>query len=162
MWKCLIPASQWLKPQWWPSSWTSPDSWYPTRKHSSLKWSSLVNFHSTSTTLIRKQPNLGNTNFLNGEKKKKTSSETSFTCDQCDHDANCKVSLRNHIDKHYKLIPQLDGFGDGNSVEEKSSQTEVMNVKKVGVQTDPMDTSVTVKWGKENNLPYPQALWSLR
>ena len=87
--------------------------------------------------------------------QKKTSSETSFKCDQCDLEVNCKVSLRKHIEKHHKVIPQLDGLEDGNSEEEKSSQTEGLNVKKVEVQTDPMDTTVIVKWGEENHIPLP-------
>ena len=53
------------------------------------------------------------------------------------------------------MIPQLDGFIDGNSVEEKSSQTDGLSVKKVEVETDPMDTNITVKWGEEKTLLVP-------
>ena len=71
---------------------------------------------------------------------KKTSSEKeiladSFNCDQCQHQANCKASLRKHVGKEHKLIPQLDGLDDSNSVKETSSQTEDSNIKEVEVQT---------------------------
>ena len=94
--------------------------------------------------------------------QKKSSSKTSFKCDQCVHDANCKVSLRKHIDKHHKMIPQLDEFDNGNSVEEKSSQTEGLSVKKFEVETDPIDTNVTVKWGEKKPLPLPTGTVVLR
>ena len=39
-------------------------------------------------------------------------SEFSFKCDQCDLEANCKVSLKKHIEREHKIIPQIDGFDD--------------------------------------------------
>ena len=59
-----------------------------------------------------------------------------FKCDQCDHNANDKVSLRKHIGRKHKMIPQLDGILEGETVDEKASQTEVINVKHAEVQTD--------------------------
>ena len=32
--------------------------------------------------------------------------------DQCDFEANCKVSLRKHTEKEHQAIPQLDGLND--------------------------------------------------
>ena len=55
----------------------------------------------------------------------KCSKETladSFKCDQCEHQANCKASLRKHVGKEQKLIPQLDGLDDSNSVKGTSSR----------------------------------------
>ena len=62
---------------------------------------------------------------------RKQTSKTSFRCEQCDHKANCKVSLRKHIGKEHKTIPQLDGFEDIKSVTENFSQTESINVKEI-------------------------------
>ena len=38
--------------------------------------------------------------------------QSSFKCDQCDFEANCKVSLRKHTEKEHQVIPQLDGLND--------------------------------------------------
>ena len=57
-------------------------------------------------------------------------SEERYQCDQCDHKASCKVSLRKHIGKTHKMIPQLDGLLDEESPaddqkgEDKELQTE--------------------------------------
>ena len=59
----------------------------------------------------------------------------SFKCDQCDHQANCKASLRKYVGIEHQLIPQLDGFNDSNSVKETSSKTEGSNIKQVEVRT---------------------------
>ena len=83
------------------------------------------------------------------------SSEISFKCDQCDLEANCKVSLRKHMEKEHKVIPQLDGFEDDISKEENSSQTEDVKVNEVEVQTDSSDTKVTVNWGEQGHLALP-------
>ena len=48
------------------------------------------------------------TSFLN-----KQTSETSFECNLCDHEAYCNASLRKHIGKEQKKILQLDCFDDG-------------------------------------------------
>ena len=110
---------------------------------------------------------------------RKQTTKTSFKCDQCDHEANCKVSLRKHMGKDHKKIPQIDGFEDINSVDEnisqnesinvkeveehinsldateKSSQTEDVNVKQVEAQTESIDTMVAVKWGQHGHLSLP-------
>ena len=52
-------------------------------------------------------------------------SEDSKKCDQCDYQANCKVSLRKHVGKKHLVISQIDGLEDVKPSEEKSSQTEV-------------------------------------
>ena len=94
---------------------------------------------------------------------KKTSSEKetladSFKCDQFDHQANCKASLRNHVGKEHKVIPQLDGIDDSNLEKETSSRTEGINSKKVEVQTkidkpkeDSKKTTSTFKFYSEIN-----------
>ena len=46
-------------------------------------------------------------------------SEASFECDQCDFEANCKVSLRKHIGMKHKLIPQLDGHTEDETTEQQ-------------------------------------------
>ena len=62
-------------------------------------------------------------------------SEESFQCDQCDHKASCKVSLRKHIGKTHKNIPQLDGpldaeiDADNARCEDKEVQTEPQQEK---------------------------------
>ena len=38
--------------------------------------------------------------------------QSSLKCDQCDDEANCKVSLRKPTEKEYQVIPQLDGLND--------------------------------------------------
>ena len=68
--------------------------------------------------------------------KKKTdySAKLAFKCNLCEFEANCKVSLRKHIDKEHKLIPQLDGYQEEHcekSHDDKESQTDSMDVAKV-------------------------------
>ena len=94
------------------------------------------------------------------EEKKKSSStnehsENSFNCDECDHKANCKVSLRKHIERYHKMIPQLDGQLEEETVDEKASQTEAKSVKQAEVQTDEIESNVTVKWGNIGKIPLP-------
>ena len=58
-------------------------------------------------------------------------------CDQCDFQANCKVSLRKHIAKEHKSIPQLYGVLDECHVklyDDKESQTSI-ETQKTEVQT---------------------------
>ena len=87
--------------------------------------------------------------------KKKTASttkevfESSNNCDQCDHEANCKVSLRKHIGQ---AIPQIDGFDGLKLSEDKSSQTNDAKVKHSEAQTETSDSPVTVKWGGSDQL----------
>ena len=101
------------------------------------------------------------------EDKKKASfihevSENSFKCDQCDHEANCKVSLRKHIGKEHKMIPQLDGMLEVETTNEKASQTEVKNVKEAEVQTESVKSNVAVKWGKSGQFPLPHGTTILK
>ena len=72
----------------------------------------------------------------NSSVRNKTS-DSSFKCDQCDLEANCKVSLRKHIEKEHKIIPQIDGFDDDTSEKKESSETESVDVKQVEVQSEP-------------------------
>ena len=65
--------------------------------------------------------------FLEEKKISSKLPESSFKCDQCDFESNCKVILRKHILKEHKLIPQLDGLTDNEIVEKPldvSSQME--------------------------------------
>ena len=90
----------------------------------------------------------GKRKFLN-EKKKSSSnyelSEIQFKCEQCDHKANCEVSLRKHIGREHKTIPQLDGILEDETVDDKSSQTEVTHVKSAEVQTHVKGKEVQVQ-----------------
>ena len=65
--------------------------------------------------------------FLEQKKNSYSNTEQSLECDQCDFHANCKVSLRKHIAKEHKSIPQLDGVFDKCHMklyDDKESQTE--------------------------------------
>jgi hypothetical protein len=88
-------------------------------------------------------------------------SEDSNKCDQCDYQANCKVSLRKHVGKKHLVIPQIDGLEDLRPSEEKSSQTEVQ-VKHSEAQTESSDSPVIVKWGECGELVLPPGTVILR
>ena len=74
---------------------------------------------------------------------RKPTCNTSFKCDQCDHEANCEVGLRKHIGRDHKVIPQIDGINDISSADEKSSPTKEIKFREVEVQTESKDTVQT-------------------
>ena len=98
----------------------------------------------------RKFLNKKNTSSANNEL-----SESSFQCAQCDYEANCKVSLRKHMEKQHTFIPQIDGLVDIKPSEERSSQTENIKVTSSEVQTESRESPVTVKWGESDQILLP-------
>jgi len=69
-------------------------------------------------------------------------SDEDFKCDQCNFQANCKVSLRKHIAKDHKLIPQLDGALEESLVtKDKESQTDTKSAVNEYSQTDTAKTN---------------------
>ena len=89
-------------------------------------------------------------------------SESYFQCDQCDYEANCKVGLRKHMEKQHTLIPQIDGLVDIKTSEERSSQTENTKVKNSEVQTESIESPVTVKCGESDQIVLPPGTVILR
>ena len=75
--------------------------------------------------------------FLEQKKNSFSTKQQSPECDQCDFQAKCKVSLRKHIQKEQKSIPQLDGFLAECHVkfyDDKESQTSI-ETQETEVQT---------------------------
>ena len=92
--------------------------------------------------------------FLEQKKNQSSTNELSkesFECDQCEYQANCKVSMRKHIAKEHILIPQLDGVLEESAVrisDNKESQTEIVT-KDTEVQTVESQAEVC----QENKIP---------
>ena len=84
--------------------------------------------------------------FLEQKKNSYSNTEQSLECDQCDFHANCKVSLRKHIAKEHKSIPQLDGVfdechmklyeGKESQTEKETHETEVQTITNEESQTE--------------------------
>ena len=89
-------------------------------------------------------------------------SESSNKCDQCDYEANCKVSLRKHIGREHQAIPHIDGFDELKVSEDKSSQTIDAKVKHSEAQTETSDSPVTANWGESDQLVLPPGTVILR
>ena len=82
---------------------------------------------------------------------------SSNKCDQCDYEANCKVSLRKHVGREHQEIPQIDGFDELKVSEDKSSQTIDVQVKHSEAQTE-TNSPVTAKWGESDQVVLPPTL----